>query len=142
MKQYIVGFLFTEDHKHVALIKKNKPQWQAGLFNGVGGKREGTEGWQQGMTREFHEEAGVLIPADGWEHTVTLFNDWFELRVFRAFSDLAHGVRTMEEEEEVSLVSMTELPTLPMVPNLRWLIPLQLDQGLHFPLEPFRDGRN
>jgi 8-oxo-dGTP diphosphatase len=138
-KEYVVGFLFDDHHTQVALVRKNKPEWQAGLWNGIGGKREGDEPWDEAMTREFHEETGVHIAAEGWQHTVTLFNDWFELRVFRAFSDQVADVRTMEEEE-IAAVPLTDLASLPTIPNLRWLVPLQLDRGLHFPLSPFKDG--
>lgn len=42
MKKYVLGFMFsTEDRgQKVALIKKLKPKWQAGLLNGIGGKIE------------------------------------------------------------------------------------------------------
>ncbi len=43
MKGYVLGFAFDEDYEWVALIKKNRPQWQAGKLNGVGGKIEPNE---------------------------------------------------------------------------------------------------
>lgn len=38
MKKYVLGFMFSADKKHVLLILKNHPEWQAGSLNGVGGK--------------------------------------------------------------------------------------------------------
>ena len=37
-KYYVLGFLFSPDCKRVALIIKNRPDWQAGFLNGIGGK--------------------------------------------------------------------------------------------------------
>jgi len=138
MTQYVVGFLFSEDRKRVALVRKNHPEWQAGRWNGIGGKRGGQEPWKNCMTREFKEEAGVFVSPKLWEHTVTLFNDGFECRFYRAFSDLVDGVQTMETEQ-VATVWLGLLVELPLINNLRWLIPLQLDTGLVFPFEPIRD---
>jgi 8-oxo-dGTP diphosphatase len=40
MNKYVVGFLFNSDTNKVCLIKKNRPQWQKGRLNGVGGHIE------------------------------------------------------------------------------------------------------
>ena len=140
MTRYVVGFLFTPDRCAVVLIKKNKPAWQAGRFNGVGGKLMEGEAWEDCMEREFREETGVTIPASDWQHTVTLFNEHFECRFFRAFSDKARLVQTMEEEEVHLLPMKVTRAGLPVIDNLYWLIPLQLDMGLDFPFQPIRDG--
>jgi len=34
----VVGFCFTLNQQLVVLILKNKPEWQRGKLNGVGGK--------------------------------------------------------------------------------------------------------
>ena len=36
--RYVLGFLFRDNCTSVVLIRKDKPRWQAGLLNGVGGK--------------------------------------------------------------------------------------------------------
>lgn len=55
---YVVGFLFDQELQRVALIRKNKPRWQAGLLNGIGGKIEITDdNPHDAMFREFKEEA-------------------------------------------------------------------------------------
>lgn len=136
---YVVGFLFSEDRSKIVLVQKNKPAWQAGRWNGVGGKLEPDERWEDCMSREFAEETGVSIPPEGWQHTVTLFNDGFECRFFRAFSDLAFDAKTVESET-ISLWDLDRLPECPVIDNLRWLVPIQLDMGLSFPLAPIADG--
>ena len=38
--KYVVGFAFNKEKTKVLLIKKTKPDWQAGQLNGIGGKIE------------------------------------------------------------------------------------------------------
>lgn len=71
IKDYVVGYCFSPLQLAVALIKKNKPEWQQGKLNGVGGKVEPLESPQHAMAREFYEEAGVLIPISRWLHIRT-----------------------------------------------------------------------
>ena len=40
MKQYVVGFLFADHDQQVVLIRKLRPEWQAGKLNGVELARE------------------------------------------------------------------------------------------------------
>ncbi len=51
-------FLFSEDRRRVVLINKKRPEWQAGLQNGIGGKVLEGEIYLQAMIREFKEETG------------------------------------------------------------------------------------
>lgn len=65
MMRYVLGFAFTANGR-VALIQKQKPAWQAGRWNGIGGKIEEGESPVQAMAREFREETGVDIPTSRW----------------------------------------------------------------------------
>jgi len=129
--KYVTGFLFSLDGNDVALIEKQKPEWQKGMINGIGGKIKDGETPAQAMEREFAEETGVVIPAEKWDHYVTLYNDWFECHFFRAKSDKIKDVRTMEKETVVTLNIRVALVGAPLIPNLHWLIPLAQDVGLH-----------
>lgn len=55
---YVAGFLFSENLLSVALIRKEKPAWQKGCLNAIGGKIEENETPFEAMKREFTEEAG------------------------------------------------------------------------------------
>lgn len=57
---YTLGFVFNPERTHVMLIRKTRPQWQAGLLNGIGGKLEEDESDSECMIREFKEETGLL----------------------------------------------------------------------------------
>jgi 8-oxo-dGTP diphosphatase len=56
MIEYVVGFLFNESLDQIALIRKEKPDWQRGKINGIGGKIEENESPEQAMRREFKKK--------------------------------------------------------------------------------------
>lgn len=58
--EYVLGFMFNEDESKVLLVHKNRPTWQAGKLNGIGGKIEAGETPLQAMEREFMEETGFI----------------------------------------------------------------------------------
>lgn len=61
-RRYVVGFIFSLDRQSVLLIRKNRPQWQLGKLNGIGGEIEKGETPHAAMTRECAEECGIVIP--------------------------------------------------------------------------------
>ena len=64
--EYVLGFAFTKDLKQVALIRKKRPEWQAGKLNGIGGKVNINEVPLLAMVREFQEEACLNTSVLGW----------------------------------------------------------------------------
>ena len=130
MQHYVNGFLFSSDRQRVALIRKRQPAWQAGRMNGIGGKVEPGEAPIDAMVREFEEEAGLATHPDDWQHFVTLSGEGFVIHFYRAFSNRIDDVRTIEAEE-VSVHPVDALPET-VLHNLRWLIPMALDEKLDF----------
>ena len=130
---YVAGFLFTEDRKHVLLIEKQKPAWQKGKLNGIGGKIELDENPEHAMMREFLEEVGIEISPGHWNHFSTLYADahskhsdkqrW-KVRFYYAFGNVMDA-RQMEIEKP-RIVSVNKIGQLETIPNLRWLIPMAL----------------
>ena len=59
---YVAGFLFSEGLTTIALIEKQKPTWQKGKHNAIGGKIEPNETADEAMRREFREETGFDVP--------------------------------------------------------------------------------
>lgn len=128
-REWVVGFLFDTDAEWVMLIRKNRPEWQKGKLNGVGGKVEPGESIRQAMVREFQEEAAVRVGSD-WEHFASLTWEEGVVHFFRAFAPLAilDSCRTVTDES----VERHRTHTLAMpgpgrdnvTPNLLWLVPL------------------
>jgi len=136
MKHYVVGFFFGPNHEDVLLIRKNRPEWQAGLLNGVGGHIEDKEIPVEAMTREFKEEAGLDIPEHRWTRVAILERkNVFELSVFWAWGSQEEmkSAKSMTDEK-VEMVQTGDLRTRGVVSNLSWLIPLCLEEGLSLPV--------
>ncbi len=117
-KQYVVGFLFNDDK--VALIEKNRPEWQIGRLNGIGGHIEKGELPLEAMKREFSEEAGDFI--ERWEYYCTMNYPESIVYFFRLFGDYQITTKT---DEKVGWYSVNNLPDN-VIPNLNFLIPLAL----------------
>ena len=131
MREYVCSFLFSPDRTRVLLIRKNRPAWQAGKLNGVGGKIEPGESPRQAARREFCEETGLDLHESAFEHVLTLRgNDDFGSgepwagHFFRAFADPS-AARSMTDE----LIEIHPVRPLPpdTILNLRWMIELLLD---------------
>jgi 8-oxo-dGTP diphosphatase len=128
---YVLGFLFDEWNS-VALIEKNRPDWQAGKINGIGGKIEDGEDPIEAMAREFKEEAGLYV--SNWENFALLESPRSKIYVFRAWtdSDILHSVKSMEDEQVVVHNTYAQLVPKNAVPNLHWLLPLAINREERF----------
>jgi 8-oxo-dGTP diphosphatase len=124
-QEYVLGFLFHDDNKHVVLIRKNKPDWQKGLLNGIGGKVELGEYASDAMRRECEEECGVDII--DWEFFCKLCGkDWI-VYCYRYFDSKAFlDAKTMTDEE---IVKGAVFIRKDCVSNLLWLIEMALDDN-------------
>lgn len=121
---YVCGFLFSPDRARVLLIRKNRPAWQAGKLNGVGGKIESADASPlAAMTREFREEAALEI--NDWQETLTLTAAEWHTHFYRAFGEVAAARAVTDERLEVHPTRQLPPDT---IPNLRWMIPLMLDE--------------
>lgn len=128
-KEMVLGFVFDAPLEWVALIRKQRPDWQKGKWNGIGGRVQPGEDPLTAMVREFEEEAGLNIPEPYWTRTVVMdgrMHGW-RVHVFTTNSHYAHDVQTKTDE----VVAMFKLSSLHqfdgIISNLSWLIPLQLE---------------
>jgi 8-oxo-dGTP diphosphatase len=123
--EYVAGFLFNETEEKVALIEKQKPAWQKGKLNGIGGKIEPDETPAEAMRREFTEETGVEI--NSWQHYVTLTGSGFTVHFFHSTeSDDVLAQLRSTTDEEVKICWVENVSVMPTIPNLPWLIPMAL----------------
>jgi 8-oxo-dGTP diphosphatase len=130
MTRYVAGLLFTPDESiqlrnRVALIRKKRPEWQAGKLNGIGGHIEEGEAPSQAMRREFKEEAGAETE---WRHFCTMATATWEVYWFVAFDNVAIQSLTDEPVEWYDVDDLNTRDEFDTIPNLKWLIPLALDK--------------
>lgn len=133
MKLYVVGFLFNRNRSEVALIRKNRPEWQAGKLNGIGGKIETAEQPHDAMVREFKEETGFHFEFR-WDCFATLNSmslhgaGSYRVYFYRGFAavEMLYSVLNTTTDEQVVVLDPALVPFHNTVPNLRWLIPMAL----------------
>jgi 8-oxo-dGTP diphosphatase len=119
--RYVVGFYF--DGSVVFLIRKNRPEWQTGKLNGIGGHIEPMEKSVEAMRREFREETGVDISEDRWHNFAIYRGQGWEVHFYTSDrKDEDPAVRTVTDET-VGPVWYQDLPKT-VIPNLHWLIPM------------------
>lgn len=133
MKEYVLGFMLSEKGDYVALMKKNRPDWQAGKLNGVGGGIEDGEYPLNAMTREFKEETGVTH--SDWLYSGRLNGQGYTVYVFHTYSDKVFDVTTTTDEE-VATYRLKDLNKFDILPTALYLIALLKDITLiNFELE-------
>ena len=121
---YVAGFAFDRDRNRVALIRKKRPKWQEGLLNAIGGKVEPDENPIDAMRREFFEETGAEVPHWTWMLSlVDAGHDAWEVYFYFANDVTLENLRSMEDEK-VEIHWVSDIDHLPVIKNLRWLVPM------------------
>jgi 8-oxo-dGTP diphosphatase len=127
-KQYVAGFAVNRETSRIALVRKSHPKWQAGRLNGIGGKIEDGEDPLGAMQREFQEETGIYVR--DWRHFVSLGGIGWIVHFFVAFVTEEELWSMHGDEEPIEIHGLESIHLLSVIQNLRWLIPLALDQDL------------
>ncbi len=136
VKRYVVGFMLDPTLNKVVLIRKQRPDWQKGKLNGVGGKVEENESPYDAMPREFREETGV--ETHGWQlFAVYNFGDLGTPgslgEIYFYFYWLIGDVSKPKSVTDEQIVVM-DVETLSWrddaIPNLRWLVQMARSMNL------------
>lgn len=128
--RYVSGFMFNDELTRVALIRKNKPEWQNGKLNGIGGKIEQGELTVGAMFREFFEETGVKTKVMKWIRYLVMRdagNKDFSVDFFCCSGNLDTLHTTTDEEITIVDVALIHALRTDMIENLPWLIALAVD---------------
>lgn len=125
--KYVAGFAFDSAGSVVALIRKNRPDWQKGKLNGIGGHVEEGETPVAAMAREFREETGVEIGIQDWHRYAHYRGEGFELDFFLTFNDAVLNAQS-PTDEKVEFVRVATLyhHSWEMVVNVPWLVYMAL----------------
>jgi 8-oxo-dGTP diphosphatase len=119
--------------ERVALIRKERPNWQKGLLNGIGGHIEGNEAPIDAMGREFFEETGIKVSIYDWKRFCVMEGSGFQVFCFKACWK-GSGVEPVMEKITDEIPCWYDLDYLHtqkplMIPNLQWLIPMAKDSN-------------
>ncbi len=134
-RRAVVGIAFNESVTRVLLVEKQRPKWQAGLFNGVGGKVEEGESPVGAVSREFFEQAGLDITEAAWTHCITYRGPDFEITFYQIFlPDKMFDSAKTATDEEVTPVPLSEIPKVRTIFNLQYIVPMMMDPQLKWPI--------
>jgi len=144
MKNYTLGFMFSENKQEVLLIQKDRLEWQAGKLNGIGGKQEPNDSTSlDTQIREFKEETGIDTKISDWElfciidgtetenKTGTKIGSTYRIYCYKAFNNSLYDARVVETEIPMVLDLFNperedHIKYFPILPNVNWLIPMAL----------------
>ncbi len=115
--EYVLGFRF-DNIGNVLLIQKNRPNWQKGRVNGVGGKIEPGENPDDAMCREFIEETGIHTDTGEWELVSCLEEDDHSIWVYRSFGEINSAQSLTDEELLICQTNQLPVNSLENVANL------------------------
>ena len=127
---YTLGFLFNPEKTKVVLIKKERPTWQAGRLNGIGGHVEKDETSLACMEREFKEEVDYANHRElNWRRYASLISTSFFIDCFAAIGDIT-SVKSVPLQEEVVILDLDKITvtrTKDLIENVPFLISMALD---------------
>ena len=109
--QYVLGFLQDETAQNILLIKKKRPSFLAGTYNGLGGKIEYLESPINAMVRECLEESNLFIPHNDWLQ-IGLMGDGITYEIFVFFSVTSFSGMKNKTDEPLFKMSWNELDNL------------------------------
>ena len=139
MQTYVLGFMFSADLQEVLLIEKQRPRWQAGLLNGIGGKIEAGEAPLTAMVREFYEESGLATQAEDWHPIALVQGADFKVYCFKAVSPVVAEAESLTDETvQLVPVRLDELRTKTLS-NVPGLISHALDPDAPFMVLNYRE---
>jgi 8-oxo-dGTP diphosphatase len=146
---YVVGFMICPQTNEVLFIEKQRPAFQKGKWNGVGGKIEPNEKPIDAMVREFREETGVTTQTHQWEHTATthggsdrdMDRQPFTIYVYRSIVDEFPDFK-QTTDERLQIFPMKRVFSdfdgkgpIPTLSNMKFLLPLQFSFQVQFPID-------
>lgn len=113
--QYCLGLIWSPEGEQVLLIQKRRPEAQAGLWNGIGGRVETLETPIQAMVRECREETGLSLPEAQWEKIGSFGDPTFKVHCFTAIADLALAKTATDETVRAHEWSAVQAGSVPLV---------------------------
>jgi len=132
MKYYVVGFPISLNNQ-VLLIKKNRPEWQKGRYNGIGGHIEKGETPLQCIIRECKEETGLITFEQDWINTVIYSGSDYIVH-FYISRPINIKNYIQETDEWLKIFDISDIPNVDTIYNLKWIIPLSLDISIQKPV--------
>lgn len=120
---YSCGLVLSPDRGEVVLVEKRRPDWMAGMLNGVGGAQKPDERRARDtMTRKCAEETGLYVHPDNWTMLAELLCPMDKTRVafFWTATEMYASCCTVTDER-VGIYLVDDLDSRNCAPWLAWL---------------------
>lgn len=126
----IIPFVSTD----VLLVEKKRPEWQAGKYNGPGGKVEENETPIRAAVRELYEETGCDVSEDYMEPfcVLTGLEDSVPYICYCYTCRVVESQIQQKTDEPTRLGNYSLLSPTTIVTSLRWMIPMAREKLLNF----------
>lgn len=122
---YTLAFIFNAELSKVLLLRKTRPEWQAGLLNGIGGKCEPNEPPLKCIQREVFEECGLeniyfekVGYISGGEYVVYVYT--------ASISSIDFETAVSKTDEIVAAYDVNDLHNQELLPSVKYLIPMAM----------------
>lgn len=120
-KDYVL--IYPHHNERVMLIRKQRPDWQKGKLNLVGGKVESTDlDFESAAKREFREETGLDIL--NLEKYGAIQGEWGRVHVFAGYIKGDDLPISLNDESVYWYERNLVLSCPSLIPNLKVIIPL------------------
>src|SRR5262245_35983684 len=105
-QKYTLGFVFDSPREHILLVHKQRPEWQKGKINGIGGKYEPGESATTCIRRETREETKLDIPEQEWTYIGEILQDVGNVGVLVAIHAGTRDDAQRNDHEEIGWFSV------------------------------------
>jgi len=138
---YVLTFVFDYSYDHLVMIRKAKPDWQAGKLSVPGGHIEDGETVHEAVLRTFQKETGLNLSSEIWR-AVCLMDDMInpedKVHVFMTVCDMRVLAKCngYESDGETCYICQTDSVkhTIKdwnvMLPNIPWLMHKSIAVGM------------
>ena len=107
MVDYVLTYVFNKSFDKVLLITKERPDWQKGLLNGIGGKIEENETPIEAIKRELLEESGINVPEENFcflqEH------EFKDCKLYVFYTSISPMFFTSKTDEKVTIYNVDDV---------------------------------
>jgi len=130
---FSAGLLFSHlPHAQVALVRKDKHRHFMNRYNAIIDEVNENELPLDAMTRIFKEETGVEFA--GWQEAIILECPHIVIHFYRGFCTTSLWNIVAQKDEDIHFLTASRVFDLDVVSNLRWIIPLMLDDTIRMPI--------
>ena len=140
--KYSCGLIFNEDKTEILLVRKRRPSWQIGMFNGIGGKVDGYESALECMIRKSKEETTIID--ENWREIAKLRGDDLSWCVvfFAIYNQDFKKISPLTDELLYPIMIKDIFNRQwyfynSIIKNLRVIISLALDSGIQLPVPAY-----